>query len=119
MARNTERPEGMRPTIACSTGTITRWPDATDAVRLERWCPEIRADSFEAMFYDRWYGQSEEIARQLRTLGVPWAAVHAEKNIGPNLTADAPSTFESSLAGLAENCRFARQIGAGLVVLHL
>lgn len=119
MARNTEYPEGMRPTITCSTGAITRWPDAMDAERLEHWCPSIRADSFEVMFYDRWYGQSDIIADRLRALGMRWVAVHAEKTIGPNLIADAPSTFESSLTALAENCRFARQLGAGVLVLHL
>ena len=119
MVRNTEHPEGMRPTVACSTGAITRWPDATDAERLEHWCPSIRADSFEVMFYDRWYGQSDAIADRLRTLDMRWMAVHAEKTIGPNLVADVPSTLESSLTALAENCRFARQLGAGVVVLHL
>lgn len=79
----------------------------------------IHADSFEAMFYDTWYGESGAIAHRLRALGVQWSAVHAEKNIGPNLVTEAPSVRESSLVGLAENCKFAKQIGAGLVVLHL
>jgi sugar phosphate isomerase/epimerase len=119
MAGSEEGMDGLMPIIACSTGAITRWPDATDAERLERWCPIIHADSFEVMFYDSWYGQSGAIAQRLRALGVQWPAVHAEKNIGPNLITGTPSTLESSLAGLAENCQFARQIGAGLVVLHL
>jgi sugar phosphate isomerase/epimerase len=119
MVVNEERVDDLMPIIACSTGAITRWPDATDAERLERWCPVIHAGSFEAMFYDTWYGQSGAIADRLRSLGVQWSAVHAEKNIGPSLIAEARSTLESSLAGLAENCKFARQVGAGLVVLHL
>lgn len=111
MAGSERGMDGLMPVITCSTGAITRCPDATDPERPERWCSMIHADSFEVMFYDSWYGQSGAIAQGSRALGVQWFAVHAEKNIGPNLLVETPSTLESSLSGLAENRKFARQVG--------
>lgn len=119
MASNAGRTDGVVPIIACSTGAVTRWPDATDAERLERWCPMIDAGAFEVMIYDAWYGDIENIARRWQALQLAATAVHAEKSTGPGLAAEDATVRDSSLASFARNCRFARHIGAGAVVLHL
>jgi sugar phosphate isomerase/epimerase len=107
------------PLIVCSTGAISRGPDATDDQLIDRWCPEIHADAFEIMFYDPWYGRSDEIATRIRDLDLPCVATHAERSIGPALVSDDPDERERAFAHLAENSRFTSGIGASVLVLHL
>lgn len=45
--------------------------------------------------------------------------VHAEKSIGPTFATNDRAEREVALDHLAVNCRFARMLGARLVVLHL
>ena len=108
-----------RPLVVCSTGAISRGPDATDDQLIDRWCPEIEADAFEIMFYDPWYGRTGEIAARIRDLGLRCVAVHAERSIGPNIVADDAAARAEVDDHLRENCRFAREIGAAVVILHL
>lgn len=108
-----------RPLIGCSTGTITRWPDCTDDHALARWCPGIHADAFEVMFYDTWYSRVEEIANHLCGLNLRVVAVHAEKDIGPDLVRREKEDRLSAFNRLAANCRFAHRLGAKMLVLHL
>lgn len=107
------------PIITCSTGAVTRWPDVTAAERLGEWCPRIEADAFEVMLYEEWYPRLDAVMDGVRDLARPIVAVHAEKSIGPNLAADEETDRESALVDYAENCRFTREVGAGLLVLHL
>lgn len=108
-----------RPILACSTGAITRGPDATGPERLTQWCPDIEASALEVMIYDDWYSRIENIAANIQLLKKPVVAVHAEKSIGPNLVAHGGTLRMSALKSLGTNARFARQIGANLVILHL
>lgn len=108
-----------QPLIACSTGAISRGPDATDDQLIDRWCPEIAADAFEIMYYDPWYGRSDAIAARLRDLGLRCVAVHAEKSIGPSLLAEDAASRARVFAHLRENCRFTRDLGGSVLVLHL
>jgi sugar phosphate isomerase/epimerase len=108
-----------QPLIVCSTGAISRGPDAMDDQLVDRWCPEIAADAFEIMYYDPWYGRSDEIAARVRDLGLRCVAVHAEKSIGPNIVAEDASAREEVFIHLRENCRFTRAIGGSILVLHL
>jgi sugar phosphate isomerase/epimerase len=107
------------PMVVCSTGAISRGPDATDDQLIDRWCPEIHADAFEIMFYDPWYGRFEEIATRIRELGLHCVATHAERSIGPDLVAGDADTRERAFDHLAENSRFTSAIGASVLVLHL
>ena len=107
------------PLIVCSTGAISRGPDATDDQLIDRWCPQIAADAFEIMFYDPWYGRSGEIAERIRDLGLLCAAVHAEKSIGPNIVSPDAAAREEVFTRLRENCCFTREIGGSILVLHL
>jgi sugar phosphate isomerase/epimerase len=107
------------PLVVCSTGAISRGPDATDDQLIDRWCPEIDADAFEIMYYDPWYGRSDDIAARIRDLGLRCVGTHAEKSIGPNLVSDDTDARGQCFTHLAENCRFTRTIGASVLVLHL
>ena len=107
------------PLVVCSTGAISQGPDAEDDTLIDRWCPRIDADAFEIMFYEPWYGRSDEIAARVRGLHLRCIAVHAERSIGPDLVSEDAAVREAVFGHLAENCRFARQIGAEVVVLHL
>ncbi|GGL81684.1 hypothetical protein GCM10011575_44960 [Microlunatus endophyticus] len=73
--------------------------------------------SFEVIFYSTWFDAAVEIADQIAATGAPTPVLHAEKSIGPAFASD--SGHEIAFDRFAVNCRFARAIGAKLMVLHL
>lgn len=107
------------PRLLCSTGAISRGPDATNEDRVELFGPAIAADGLEVMIYDSWYGELDDIARRFRRLGLPMPVTHGEKAIGPDLVARDSAIRERAFQRFADNCRFTAAIGADRVVLHL
>lgn len=107
------------PCLLCSTGAISRGPDATAESRVVRYGPELAADGLEVMIYGTWYGRLDEIAERFRTLDRPMPVTHGEKSIGPDLVAKDATVRDSAFARFEENCRFTAGIGADRIVLHL
>lgn len=115
MAKDAETTCG---TLLCSTGAMSRFPDLTDQARIIAALPEVRADGFEILVYESWYGTLERMAQSLDTLGLRYPAIHAEKEIGPLLVTGDDDRAEA-LRRWRMNCLFARSIGATVAVLHL
>lgn len=109
----------MTPRLLCSTGAISRGPDATNEARVERFGPHLTADGLEVMIYESWYGKLDEIARRFRALGLPMPVTHGEKSIGPDLAAADPAIRDRAFERFDANCRFTAAIGADRIVLHL
>jgi sugar phosphate isomerase/epimerase len=94
----------VRPLL--SSGSVTRNPDFPDHRRILEHIPPVE---LEASIYPTW---DEHVADELR--GLPFVTAHADKRTGATLSGDEPD-----LARFALDCRVARVLGAGLVVLHL
>ncbi len=109
----------LTPRLLCSTGAISRGPDATNEARVERYGAHIAADGLEVMIYDSWYGELGEIAGRFRRLGLAMPVTHGEKSIGPDLVAPDPAIRDRAFARFEDNCRFTAAIGADRIVLHL
>lgn len=107
------------PHLLCSTGAISRGPDATAESRVTTYGPRLDADGLEVMIYATWYGRLDEIAGRFRTLGHPMPVTHGEKSIGPDLVARDTAVRDRAFARFDENCRFTAAIGADRIVLHL
>ncbi len=107
------------PRLLCSTGAISRGPDATNEARVERYGARIAADGLEVMIYDSWYGALGEIAGRFRNLGLATPVTHGEKAIGPDLVAPDPAIRDRAFSRFDDNCRFTAAIGADRIVLHL
>ncbi|HEV2067514.1 MAG TPA: TIM barrel protein [Thermomicrobiales bacterium] len=107
------------PRLLCSTGAISRGPDATAESRVTTYGPRLLADGLEVMIYATWYGRLDEIAGRFRTLGHPMPVTHGEKSIGPDLVARDTAVRDTAFLRFEENCRFTSEIGADRIVLHL
>lgn len=105
--------------LLCSTGTFSRFPDFTSHRAVLEYGPHLIVDGFELMFYPAWYSKLPEVLADLRSSGLPFAAVHAEKGISSPLgQADAAARAEAHRS-FAANCELASALGAKLIVLHL
>lgn len=107
------------PRLLCSTGAISRGPDATAESRVTTYGPRLLADGLEVMIYATWYGRLDEIAGRFQTLGHLMPVTHGEKSIGPDLVARDTAVPDRAFARFEENCRFTAAIGADRIVLHL
>ncbi len=107
------------PRLLCSTGAISRGPDATAESRVIRYGPHLAADGLEVMIYGSWYGRMDEIAEQFRVLDRVMPVTHGEKSIGPDLVARDSAIRDRAFDRFEENCRFTAAIGADRIVLHL
>lgn len=105
--------------LLCSTGAMSRYPDLTDQMRIVAALPDVHADGFEVLVYDSWYGTLERMAQSLRTLGLRYPVIHAEKEIGPLLATGEGKDRDEALRRWRLNCLFAQSIDAMVVVLHL
>lgn len=107
------------PGLLCSTGAISRGPDATNEARVERFGSQLHADGIEVMIYESWYGRLNTIAERFRALGVQMPVTHGEKSIGPDLVASDPAIRHRAFQRFDDNCRFTAVIGSDRIVLHL
>lgn len=81
--------------------------------------PLLNADGLEVVFYPDWYPHEESIGVALQESGLHFPIVHAEKSIGRLFGTGKLADRREALQRLAQNCRFAREIGAFSIVLHL
>lgn len=107
------------PRLLCSTGAISRGPDATSESRVTRYGPRLAADGLEVMIYATWYGNLDAIASRFRAVGRPMPVTHGEKSIGPDLVSSDTAIRDRAIIRFDENCRFTAAIGADRIVLHL
>jgi len=101
----------------CSTGCFSRDPGLSSIDVITTGMRQLRGTSFEVIFYSTWFGAADEIARKIVATGALTPVLHAEKSIGPAFAGDADP--EVAFERFELNCRFARAIGAHLMVLHL
>lgn len=105
--------------ILCSTGVFTRSSDPLSHEAILLYGPQFDVDGFEVIFYPRWYTQQEEVIRALQSSGLYFPALHTEKSIGEVFGSSDAGEREQGVLRFEQNCIFAQQIGAHIVVLHL
>lgn len=106
--------------VLCSTGAFTRErSNFPDYHAIPQYGPTLDVDGLELLFYRQWYEQFDQVAADLLASGLHFPVMHAEKSIGPALGRAEPEQRAEALRKLRENCRMGRQLGAGLLVLHL
>lgn len=98
--------------ILCSSGVLfeSARPHPESILALG---PKLSAEGIEVLVTRQMVGTLADAADQLSTLDLELPVVHAPKLAGSLLPGD------EGVRQLAESVRFARQIGANLVVLHL
>ena len=107
----------MIRTVLCSTGALTRHPDATDHKRILEHAPRL-SSTVELAVYEAWYGHLDEVVEDLRSSELAFPVVHADKGIGSLLGGDEDEA-EDALARLEVNLRAAAALGAKTLVVHL
>lgn len=109
----------MSPTILCSTGIVTRGPDATDHKAILDHGGELGATALELAVYEEWYGHLDKVVEDLRSSDLSFPVVHADKAIGAGLGSDDADEAEEALSLLEANCRVAAALKSSTVVMHL
>ncbi len=102
--------------VFCSTGAIIGRANGRDFTLLRDIVPEIDCDGFELMFYSGWYGREAELVREVGSLRRSFPVLHCDKHIGELL---AKEDFSEAERLFRINCEVARDVGAGILVLHL
>ena len=69
--------------------------------------------------YDSWYEEAEEIVAYLRKLGLYIPVMHCEKRIGESISKGGEENFAEAFRLFEINCRMAKELGAGKLVIHL
>lgn len=103
----------------CSTGVFSRDPDLSSIDVVTGGMRELEGTRFEVIFYSTWFDDADEFADKIVATGAATPVLHAEKSIGPAFAEDAIDSHDRAFERFETNCRFARAIGASLVVLHL
>ncbi len=102
--------------LLCSTGALIGRPNGRDWRLLSPCRERLSADGLEFMMYDTWYGQWEDIAAFLGSLGMEIPVFHCEKTIGEAISL---GQTDDAMERFTVNCRMAARIGASLMVMHL
>ncbi|HLG64682.1 MAG TPA: sugar phosphate isomerase/epimerase family protein [Ktedonosporobacter sp.] len=105
--------------ILCSTGVFTRSSDPLSHEAIVLYGPQFDVDGFEVIFYPRWYAQQEDVIQALQSCGLPFPVLHVEKSVGEVFGSSDAEEREQGVLRFEQNCIFAQQIGAQIVVLHL
>lgn len=105
--------------IFCSTGAFTRSSDPRSHEVILRYGRDLMVDGLEIIFYPCWYHEPERIASALVASQLSFPVLHIEKSIGDCFSSSDRSEREQGIQRFEQNCAFARQLGAELVVLHL
>jgi sugar phosphate isomerase/epimerase len=103
----------------CSTGCFSHDPKAAAIDQVTRGMRQLPGTSFEVIFYRDWFVAAEDMARAIVATRAPTPILHAEKSIGPAFASGRGLEIAAAFDRFEVNCRFARDIGARRVVLHL
>jgi sugar phosphate isomerase/epimerase len=109
----------MDPTVICSSGAFSHYPDFTDHRLILQYGPQLDVEGLEVLFYPGWYTILDQIAADLCASGLRFPVLHTEKNIGVALGSTDRAQRELAVHWLEENCRLGHLIGSGIIVLHL
>lgn len=102
--------------LLASTGAFIGRANGRNFYLIEKLAPKIDCDGLELMFYEDWYNREDELCAFLNGLKAGIVTFHADKQIGELL---ARENFSEAFSRFETNCRIAKNIGAGLIVLHL
>lgn len=102
--------------LAVSTGAFIGRPNQRNFRLIEEIAPRINCRNFELMFYEDWYPQEKELAEYIKALPYSFPTFHCDKFIGERL---AREDFGKAYELFEINCRIAKEIGAGILVIHL
>ncbi|MBQ6697327.1 MAG: sugar phosphate isomerase/epimerase [Lachnospiraceae bacterium] len=105
--------------ILCSTGAIIGRPNGRNYRLLEDFAKQLQCDGFELMMYDTWYEEVEELTAYVQDLKLSIPVVHCEKKIGESISKGGQENFSEAFRLFEINCKLAKDIGAGKIVLHL
>ncbi|MDQ3929734.1 MAG: sugar phosphate isomerase/epimerase [Chloroflexota bacterium] len=105
--------------LLCYSGTFSRYPDRTEHEAILRYGPRLQVAGIEVMFYPQWHDNLDAITTDLLATGLRFPVLHAEKDISRGLPSLEQSDVQAALETFEINCRFASQIGASVIVLHL
>ncbi len=105
--------------VLCSTGAFTRSSDPLSHETILLYGPQFDVDGFEVIFYPRWYSQQEAITQALQSSGLLFPVLHVEKSAGEVFGSSDADERAQGVLRFEQNCTFAQQIGARMVVLHL
>ncbi len=105
--------------LLCSTGTFSRFPDLTDYRSILTFGPELAVDGFELMFYPDWSAKLDQIAKELRTSGLKFPVIHAEKGIMPALISEKTDEVKQGWKWMQANCVLGELLDANLLIFHL
>ncbi|MBO4847878.1 MAG: sugar phosphate isomerase/epimerase [Clostridia bacterium] len=109
--------------VLCSSGALITRFNGRDPRLLREFWPHIKADGIEFMIYPSWDGRLDEITETVKSfsteLRVPIPVLHADKRIGELLSMGSAEDIEEARARFRTGCGIARELGAGLMVLHL
>lgn len=102
--------------ILCSTGALVGLANNRDYKILKDVSGQLECDGFEFMMYASWYEKADEVASYLQELQLNIPVMHCEKRMGEEIC---KGNFEDAYRLFTINCRMARELGAGKMVIHL
>ena len=105
--------------ILCSTGAMIGRLNGRDYHLLEQFCPQLECDGFEFILYSIWYGEIEELTGFLKKLRLNIPVLHCEKTLAEHITVGGEEELREAFRLFEINCRLAKDLGAGKMVLHL
>lgn len=105
--------------ILCSTGALIGRPNQRNYKLLEQFSKELDCDGYEFMMYSTWYEKADEVASDLRRMGLYFPVMHCEKHIGEAVSRGGEGDLAEAFRLFRINCEMAVKIGAGKLVLHL
>ena len=105
--------------ILCSTGALIGRPNGRDYRLLKTLSGQLACDGFEFMMYDTWYEEVDQLLDTLLGLKLYIPVMHCEKRIGEAISKGGEENFQKALGLFAMNCRIARRLEAGKIVVHL
>ena len=109
--------------VLCSSGAMVTRFNGRDPRLLREFVPRTNADGIEFMIYPSWDGRLGEILdvmlamRRDRLFEIP--VLHADKRIGELLSLGSDEEIAEAGERFRQNCFIARELGVGLMVLHL
>ena len=107
--------------ILCSTGTIIGRLNDFDYTLTPEYAKSIDSDGYEFMMEPFWNEEEkvDAIVSYLLPFGINFETLHMDKYIGDMISRDGPGDLEEARRIFELDCKAAKKLGAGLLVLHL
>ncbi|MCL2517007.1 MAG: sugar phosphate isomerase/epimerase [Oscillospiraceae bacterium] len=109
----------MNNKIYCSTGTIIGRENNYDFNFILQNAGNIEADGFELMMLKAYYENFDIMAKLFARNNLFFPILHTDKDIGTLISTNGEGDFEEAIRLFESNCKFAGDIGAEKIVLHL